>query len=182
MKAPALALAALLKILTLTDCVGVGAFDTPHTTLPSESDGTSAPHPHSEDDGNDNTKIKIGVDIDSRDRVIVGEVGVGGKIIDVDVNNVELEEVGLGISSSRALNSYVFTKVANGRCRDSNYQSVDYYYIILGNATVFLIFALGICYLCVCLGFGSGYTSYFVLEDLIGSYVRTSSLFYRGYT
>ena len=57
-----------------------------------------------------------------------------------------------------------------------------FYYIILGNATVFLIFALGTYDLCVCLGFGSGYTSYFVLKDLIGSYVRMSSLLYRGYT
>ena len=61
-------------------------------------------------------------------------------------------------------------------------QLVGEYYIILGNATVFLIFALGTYDLCVCLGFASGYTSYFVLKDLIGSYVRMTSLLYRGYT
>ncbi len=45
-------------------------------------------------------------------------------------------------------------------------QLVGEYYIILGNATVFLIFALGTYDLGVCLGFASGYTSYFVLKDL----------------
>jgi len=128
---PALALAALLlKILTLTDCVCVGASDTPKTTMLSDGDGASAPHPEDDGNGNDNMKINIGVDIDSRDRAIaiVGEVGVGGKIIDdYNYNIMELEEVGLEISSHRALQtSYVFTKVGNGLCQDSNNQNVDF--------------------------------------------------------
>ncbi len=125
MKISTSASAAILKLLTLSAiCCVTGASDAPKAAMPPDH-GAAAVHSDSEDHGN-NSKMNLGVGSGSRDRDrerVIEEVGRKS----IDEYNFELEEVGLGNLVNRALqNTYIFTLVGEGRCRDSNGRDLPY--------------------------------------------------------
>ncbi len=113
--------ATILKLLSLSAirCVA-GASDASSAAMPPDHGAAAV---HSKDDDNTKMKMNIGLSSGSRERERVFEVEeVGGEII--NDYNMKRDEVGLGISANRALQTttYDFTLVGNGFCVGLDYK------------------------------------------------------------